>query len=155
MEIELCGYNVLIDDVDYEKIAKLSWYLHKTELRKNLVYFRHTLSGKTISLHRYIYGLDRLNGLVVDHINGDTLDNRKINLRAVTVEQNNMNRKNRPNKTGYKGIKIARSKTEKYTARINYKKKSIYLGTFPTPEEAHAAYCEASKKYHGEFGRTE
>jgi hypothetical protein len=67
-----------------------------------------------------------------------------------------MNRKNNKNKSTYKGVKYDKRYTNKpWNAKIQIYKKCIYLGSYETPELAHAAYCEASKKYHGEFGRTE
>lgn len=88
-----------------------------------------------------------------DHINGNTLDNRRSNLRVVTRTQNNQNvtiRKH--NKSGYKGVSLEK-KTGRWVAVIQANNKRIHLGTFDTPEEAYAAYCEAAKKYHGKFAR--
>ena len=154
MEIELCGYKVLIDDEDYESISSMVWRVKKEDLHKGLVYFRSGYKDcKT--LHRLVLGLEKGVG-IVDHKDGDTLNNKKENLRVVTVSQNNMNRKNNPNKYGLKGVKQnKKSKTKPYCAVIQVAKKSIYLGSFESPELAHLAYCEASKKYHGEYGRTE
>jgi len=71
---------------------------------------------------------------VVDHINGDTLDNRKSNLRIVSVQGNSLNRKlNQNNSFGWLGV----SKTDfGYVAQIKIDGKMIGLGTFKTPEEA-------------------
>ena len=150
MEIELCGYKVLIDDEDYEKVMSYKWSIH--DKAKANIYFRATRKNKRIKLHRLIFGKIK-EGCVLDHINGNTLDNRKSNLRAVTITQNNRNRKNM-NSTGLKGVSY-HPKCHKWQARICTDTGRISLGYFDTKQLAHLAYCEASKKYHGEYGRTE
>lgn len=82
---------------------------------------------------------------MVDHIDGDPTNNRKSNLRAATQVQNARNRKiNSNNSTGFKGV--CKDKT-RFAAFIS----GTFIGTFSTPEEAHAAYCAAAKELHGEF----
>lgn len=83
---------------------------------------------------------------------GNGLDNRKSNLRIVTHKQNMQNRKiHKNNKSGYKGV--YKKKCGTYLAQIRANKKKYYLGSYPTAAEAYTAYCEASEKYHGDFGR--
>lgn len=161
MEIDIKGYKVLIDEEDYQKITELKWFVfHESVRKKGLAYFGHNTGvledGKRhiIYLHRFIMGMKFYDKLVVDHINGNTLDNRKSNLRICTVAENNRNmRKRKRNKSGYKGVSYAK-KEGKYRAQICISGRNTHIGAFDTPEEAYAAYCEASKKYHGEFGRT-
>ncbi|MCI0598713.1 MAG: HNH endonuclease [Beijerinckiaceae bacterium] len=88
----------------------------------------------------------------VDHVNLDRSDNRWINLREATQSQNQANtRKPRGNTSGWKG---ASRNGSRWQAQIGVNGKQIYLGRFRTPEEAHAAYCEAAVKYYGDFART-
>ena len=102
------------------------------------------------------YGKDPSPNFVVDHINGNKLDNRIENLRLATEEENNKNRKKGiNNKTGFKGVYETRSESLPYCARINVNGIDRYLGGFKTKEEAALSYGEASKKYHGEFRRVE
>lgn len=85
----------------------------------------------------------------VDHINHNTLDNRRENLRLCTHTQNNQNAKKKGySKNKYKGIT---KQDNKWIARIRYKGKNLYLGRFKTEEEAHIAYCEAGRKYQREY----
>ncbi len=87
----------------------------------------------------------------LDHINGDRDDNRICNLRVATKTQNLRNTcKKKTNTSGYKGVSHRRNKWRAYIT-VDWKTK--HLGVFNTPEEAHAAYCVAAHKYHGEFAR--
>lgn len=160
MEIELCGYKVLIDDEDYEKLTSYTWYINRNAERlKNKIYYEckiKDITGRhTIRLHRVIMNLKTGDGFVVDHINGNTLDNRKANLRICTNKENVRNQKKSiKNTSGYKGVTFNK-RDRKYQAYIRVDGRRKGLGYYYTAKEAHAAYCEASKKYHGEFGRTE
>lgn len=160
MEIELCGYNTFIDDEDYEKVTRYTWYINRKEEKlKNKIYYECKIkdcTGRhTIRLHRIIMNLQTGDGKIVDHINGDTLDNRKSNLRICTNKENVRNqKKSRKNTSGYKGVSFNK-RDRKYQAHIRVDGRKKGLGYYNTAQEAHAAYCEASKKYHGEFGRTE
>lgn len=94
----------------------------------------------------------------IDHINGKKDDNRWLNLREASVTQNNWNcPKSRRNRSGYKGVAftgdVRRRKPWAASICANGQKKLI--GRFSTAEEAHQAYAEAARKYHGEFSRTE
>lgn len=87
----------------------------------------------------------------VDHINMNKVDNRWCNLREATQSQNNANTRKRKNNTsGYKGASWHGSG---WRAQIHVSGKHICLGTFPSPEEAHAVYCEAARKHFGDFAR--
>lgn len=89
----------------------------------------------------------------VDHRNAIKDDNRWANLRLATCSENMHNQgKRRHNKSGYKGVCWHRG-ARKWVAQIKVDWKIKYLGLYDTPQAAHAAYCEAAKKYHGEFAR--
>lgn len=89
----------------------------------------------------------------VDHINGNTHDNRWINLRVCTRKDNAKNRRRyKNNKSGYKGVHQAKYKDKIYHyARIQVDNRSIFLGSFPSAKEAAKAYDDAARKYHKEF----
>ena len=83
--------------------------------------------------------------IVIDHINGDTTDNRICNLREATHQQNSMNRDiSKNNKKGYENIR--KYKSGRWSARVS-------LGTYDTFEEARDAYNAAARMLHGEFAR--
>ncbi len=92
-------------------------------------------------MHREILALGSSDAREVDHLNHDTLDNQRANLRAVGHEENQQNQK------APKGYSYHRH-TGKYLARLRANKKYIYLGIFETPEEARRAYLEANRIYH-------
>lgn len=150
--ITVKGIDFIIDDEDFEKIKGKGLGITTNQ---KYVLVRNVLFGKQreILLHRLIVGPDKCFGLEVDHISGDTRDNRKSNLRICTHGQNMKNMKMlRTNKLGVKGVVFDKERN-KYASYIKVENKSIFLGRFDSVEEAKNAYADASKKYHGEFGR--
>lgn len=90
----------------------------------------------------------------VDHINGIRDDNRLANLRLATRAQNKANQVTyKNNSTGFKGVSFHK-KNRCFVSYINRDKVRRYLGSFPSAEDAHAAYCSAATEVHGEFTRT-
>lgn len=89
----------------------------------------------------------------LDHVNGDRSDNRIANLRECTSSQNKANQKIRSDSTsGLKGV-FKQAGCNSWYSRIRKNGKLVYLGSFPTPELAHAAYARAAREIHGEFAR--
>ena len=102
-------------------------------------------------MHRQV--LMPVNGLLTDHINGDGLDNHRINLRYANNSQNSQNsRKTRRNLTGYKGVSHAFGGV--YTATIQVLGRSIWLGQYSDAISAHQVYCRAASKYFGSFANS-
>lgn len=92
-------------------------------------------------------------GFLVDHRDGNGLNNRWLNLRRATFSQNVCNSKlGRSNTSGFKGVSFDR-KSGRWHAQIMLDRKQKHLGRFPTPELAHAAYCHAAERLHGDFAR--
>ena len=88
----------------------------------------------------------------LDHWNLVRDDNRLSNLRLATEAQNRTNTACR-SKTGFKGVIRPKQAPNCFVSQISIEGKTQYLGTFPTPEEAHAAYCAAANMAFGEFAR--
>ena len=108
--------------------------------------------GKQTLIYMHQEVIEVAEGMVVDHINHDGMDNREANLRAETHSQNMYHRKKRSGTTQskYKGI-YWRKKNLKWQALITFEKKRIYLGYFRNEIDAAKAYDRAARKYHGEF----
>lgn len=130
-------HSVLIDDEDYEKLKQYKF----GKVGDKRKYATIGIGGESKRLHRVIMGVE--NRLVVDHINGNGLDNRKINLRVCTYSQNNQNNKRK----GYYYNKL----WKKWIAYvfINYKK--ILSDGFDNEEDAKAERLKMEKKYYKQF----
>lgn len=145
----------LIDDEDYDKIKNYTWHISKGILNYNF-YIRHDIRKngklKSIIMHRLIMNCP--DGMVIDHINGNTLDNRKCNLRICYQKDNTKNRIKRNTKTSskYKGVSF-RSDIKKYRVRIQLNKKLLTIGYFESEVEAAKKYNEYAKIHYGEFAR--
>ena len=151
--IKIKEYEVLISECDFEKVSAHNWFLTFSN-KSDGPYFAYRTprpERKDILLHRFIVNCP--SGYCVDHANGNTLDNRRENLRICTQAENRFNsRKSKSNTSGYKGVSYS-SHAKKWRSQIKRNNKIIHLGYYDTPEKAYEAYVAASKKYHGEFGR--
>lgn len=147
------GKVALVDDGDYEWLSRWKWYAWWNPKTRSF-YAVRTDHPYRIYMHRAILGLTKGDGLKGDHVEPSrTLDNRRENLRIATTSQNGMNsRRGIGNSSGYKGVSFDRSRNQ-WMACIKVNYKNIFLGRFGSPELAYMAYCTASKKIHGEFGR--
>lgn len=88
---------------------------------------------------------------VIDHINGNGVDNRIPNLRKASIAQNAFNSKKRKDNTsGYKGVYFS-AFAKKWSAHIRHNGNRKFIGYYETPEEAHEAYQKAAEIHHGEF----
>jgi len=128
----------LIDIDDIEKIRNIKWYTKRG-------YVRGTYQSKKIFLHRFLLNVP--DDKFVDHINGDPLDNRKVNLRICSHKENIRNMRKQDKKI--KGVFITPS--GKWAARICVDYKDVWLGSFDTREEAEKNRLDAELKYFKEF----
>ncbi len=143
-------YITTFDIEDYSIVSKYRWYIINNHSSTNQ--YAHTnINNKTVRLHRYILDISSPN-ILVDHIDGNGLNNSKHNLRICTTHShNNANSfRTKSNVTGYQGVNISGNK---FTAVIKYMNKKIHIGTFNSPELAHKAYCDKGFELYGEFFR--
>lgn len=144
------GYVTKVDDDDFEWLSQWSWFAWwcKREYRARRT-DRSTGKTRHILMSREI--LHAPQNFLVDHINGDTLDNRKENLRLATPQQNCFNQKIKiNNSSGYKGVSWRKDR-QMWVAYIFVNKKSIHLGFFDRIEDAALAYNKAAAENYGEF----
>lgn len=146
------GFDMKLDDDDYEWAKKYTWYFHNTFTQVRNSKIRRNKRVTTRLIHRFV--LRARKGTMVDHINGDVLDNQKRNLRFVTPQQNSTNRRCIA-ESGYKGVHYIDRPNGKRQIRatIGINGKYVYLGVFKCEFAAAVAYNRASIKYHGEYGR--
>jgi hypothetical protein len=138
------GVFSVIDDDDFSSVSKLKWYLGHGYAVRN----KNGKSGHRF-MHRMIMGAP--DGIFVDHIDGDRLNNQKSNLRLATKAENGFNRPmQKRNRLGYKGVSFSKQKG-KFRASIQAFGKWSHLGYFLTAEEAHTSRLQAEIKQHGEF----
>lgn len=142
----------IVDKDDFEWVNKWKW--QAAEKRSGHFYATRVTTKKNIrteiSMGRMILGISDKK-IFVDHINGNPLDNRRKNLRAVSAQQNSFNRKRRNNSCSeFKGVHPS---GKKWRAGIWVTKKNIHIGTFITKEEAAIAYNFFALRYFGEFAR--
>ena len=132
----------LVDDEDFEELNKYNWSISPAGY-----------VNRQVQLSREIIKAPK--GVMVDHIDGNQLNNQKSNLRLCTQQQNNFNRKKRPNQYGYKGVSIDKhNQKNKYRVQIGLKKKFIGLGSFSDSKTAGLVYDLWATYFHGEFANT-
>lgn len=142
------GEFTIVDAEDYALLSKFHWQCWKGPWNN---YAKGVVEGKNIPLHRFLLNPSR--DKVVDHINGDGLDNRRSNLRIVTTSQNGMNRKlSKNNSSGYKGVCYNKQRG-KWMAYIMFEKKQRTIGYFANSLEAAKAYNKEASRLFGEFAK--
>ena len=154
-----------VDDSDYEELSKYNWHFAKgyakgyarRYAKLDDVWARQNAKKNKkyvwIPMHRQI--MQTPEGLITDHINLNTLDNRKSNLRVATSSQNQHNRgKQKNNSSGFKGVTFDKERN-KWIAQIWFKNKYIKLGRFDNIEDAVSARRLTGERLHGEFARME
>lgn len=144
------GKVVLVDDDDFERLSKYSWYCSLRGEGYAARTDKSTGKQRTVLMHREITGAKK--GQLVDHINRNKLDNRKCNLRICSHEENSRNISKRKVRTTskYKGVYFCKQKGL-YMARINNSGQGVYLGYYEKEEDAAYYYNEHAKVVYGEF----
>ena len=146
------GKYAIVDPEDYEQLARYKWYA----MRNGREYYavRNVPAGKDrrkdLRMHQVIMGTAE--GKFIDHTNHNGLDNRKANLRTVTKQQNNWNRRKKRgnNSSRYKGVNWIKS-VGKWRARIQYNDREISIGYFDNEKAAAMAYDAKAKELFGDY----
>jgi hypothetical protein len=156
-EIKLTkGKISLVDEIDYNWLSKYNWQYNETNgyafrLSKQeddgSNYNRH--KRRKIYMHKVINNTS--NGFQTDHINGNRLDNRRVNLRTVTNRQNQQNRSiDCRNNSGYKGVHFFK-RDSNWQAYITYNGKRKHLGYYSNSKLAGIVYNCVAKILFGEY----
>lgn len=158
-EIQLSrGMITIVDDEDFERFGHLKWSVcasDKRALRRSYYAVRTDHKVKPAAhyrLHREIMNAPA--GMFVDHIDGDSLNNTRANLRVCTPRENARNRNPHPLGNGLRGfirLPAYRSGGERYRALITLDGKTYNLGVFPSQIDAARAYDAKAVELHGEF----
>lgn len=145
MPLKTGGFT-LIDPEDYDFVAQWTWREHIKGQGYVSRYIQVDGKPRYLLLHRVL--LDPPPELEVDHINGDRMDNRRVNLRLATHAQNMWNLRNLRRSKPYIGVFKS---GDRYRARISVNNILVSLGSYATPEEAAERYNHAAKVWRGEF----
>lgn len=140
------GQIATVDASDADAVNQFKWSAVR---RPGTYYARRTVNGKHEYLHQFL--MKPSEGLVVDHIDGDGLNNSRANLRVCSQAENMRNSRLRAhNKSGYRGVcwDVSRNRWRAY---INSERRSHYLGMFSCPIEAAIARDVAALELHGEY----
>ena len=148
------GRFAIVDPADFQRLSRYKWRLCRTK-GKNVLYAERSVrlpggGHSRILMHRQL--IDVPEGYVIDHINGNGLDNRRANLRLATVAQNAWNSKKRNSRSGYKGVWFAADK-RLWRASIVFHGRRMHLGYFKYKIAAARAYDAAAIKYYKDFAR--
>jgi hypothetical protein len=142
------GQYAIVDAADFEWLSRYKWHAAPRDAAGGFYARRHE-KGRNVWMHREI--MNAPEGMVVDHIDGNGLNDRRCNLRLCTRTQNGRNRrKNRDSDNEYKGIWTDK-KTGRSYAQIRFEGEQLYLGSFDTAVEAARAYDRKARELFGEF----
>lgn len=148
------GIYTVVDADDVRDIARNAWRIHNRPQGGKFYAVRsisHRSDGRRRvteeAMHRRL--ADARPGQMVDHRDGDSLNNRRSNLRVCTPLQNSQNRKKSAlSSQPYKGVYASGNR---WCSRIKVSKRDLHLGTYDHPEQAAAAYDAAAKLHYGDF----
>lgn len=151
------GMVAIVDSVDFKHLSAYKWQAQWNQCTRSFKAKREgaanegVLKGKSLLMHREILSLRPGDKRQVDHVNHDTLDNRRSNLRIASHLENNFNKRPyRNNKSGFKGVSWSK-KRRKFVAQFRIHGKVFNLGTFSNAKEAALVYDSVAKDQFGSF----
>lgn len=148
------GLEAIVDDADYEAVTAYKW--QSWQAPSGIWYARRTVNQRTLHrkdlwMHREI--MRPVEGQMIDHKDGNGLNNIRSNLRLATNSQNQQNRHHLSlNTSGFRGVTWNKA-SAKWQAQIKHQGKNFYLGVFDNAEVAAAAYNAKAAELFGEFAR--
>ena len=154
------GQFAIIDECDFAFVAPYTWCATPSRHGKThwAIFTEWYVDedgrrrSRTVSMHRAIMGFPE--EMVIDHADGDGLNNRRCNLRLCTVAENSRNmRQHDDTINGFKGVYRTKAKAERFGARIFTSGRLHHIGSFASPEEAAKVYDAAALECFGEFAR--
>lgn len=145
----------LVDDEDFDRVIEFRWSFSRRRSANGYA-VSAVGTGRNVFMHRFILQPSDPS-IIVDHINGNGLDNRRSNLRLATHSQNHANcGRRRHNTSGFKGVHFTKRRSHlecPWAAYLGALKKSRFLGYFTTAEDAARAYDTAAEAFYGEFAK--
>ncbi|MCK5564715.1 MAG: HNH endonuclease [Planctomycetes bacterium] len=150
------GKFALVDKRDAKRVNKHKWYAKKPDHENRTFYAARSarVKGsrkKAIRMHRFI--INAQPGQMIDHVDGDGLNNTRKNLRFATQTQNHFNCHARRSNTGFLGVcKVSGKRKKRYLAKLQSEKKRVLYKRFYNKYEAAAMYDHVKRSVAGEYG---
>jgi hypothetical protein len=145
------GKYAIVDPEDFERFNRYKWHCSQSNYAVRAATIKTEKGRKQVELFMHKVVCPPPQGLIVDHINRNRLDNRRANLRPATWTQNAWNRSKRSRqKTRYKGIRYQKD-TKRWQVRLMIEGRRISFGCYNDEKEAAKAYDAAAKKHRGDY----
>jgi hypothetical protein len=140
------GHKVIVDKEDFSFLSRFTWHIRKSKYAWANVYAGSKQNA--VPMHRLLFGLKKT---LIDHKNRNALDNRKLNLRCCSQQENSLNRKSgKTNRHGFRGV-IKSEKSKNFSFQITTRGKRYYESGFSTAKLAGKARETKCKELHGIF----
>ena len=146
------GQIAFVDEYDLSALSAWKWFAWRSNSGAFYAARSIVVNGirQRVYMHRQILGLTPGDGKYGDHKNGDTLDNRRGNLRTANPSQSAENRISYANTSGFRGVSWCKSKN-KWEAQLKQNRKKIHHSRHKSAIDAARAYDAAAKEAFGEF----